>query len=118
MRLRHIAQHPAGMLACSVILCADALSPQPALAGDARSASQLAADRGCYNCHAEPSRKSIRSFGEIRKAYASLKGRPDAERQAIERMHHGSLFTHVAAHERLPDEEAALLIRWLFAGTP
>ncbi|WP_255520157.1 hypothetical protein [Ramlibacter aurantiacus] len=37
---------------------------------------------------------------------------------AIDRMHHGGLFTHVAAHERLSEETAALLVHWLFIGEP
>lgn len=83
---------------------------------DSAAARQLAADRGCYNCHAQPSRRNVRSFVDIAKAYAGQRGRPDAEHQARDRMHHGGLFSHVAAHERLTEEEATLLVRWLFEG--
>lgn len=109
------------LLSCALAFAFAALSTalRPAMAQVERaSASQLAADRGCYNCHSEPSRKSARSFAEIRKAYATQRGRPGAERQAVERMHHGSLFSHVAAHESLSDEDAELIVHWLFSGTP
>lgn len=82
------------------------------------TAGQLAVDRGCYNCHSEPSNRSVRSFAEIRKSYASQREQPDAEKRAVERMLHGSLFSHVAAHEQLTHEEAQRLVHWLFTGEP
>ncbi len=88
--------------------------PVPASAQSAPA--QMAADKGCYNCHGEPPRRNVRSFPEIARAYGAQARDPAAERQAIDRMHHGSLFSHVAAHERLTDEEAAALVHWLFAG--
>lgn len=87
-----------------------------AYALDSAAARQLAADRGCYNCHAQPSRRNIRSFVDIADAYAKLRGRAGAEPQARDRMHHGGFFGHVAAHERLTEEEATLLVHWLFEG--
>lgn len=83
---------------------------------DSAAAQQLAADRGCYNCHAQPARPRIRSFADIADAYAQLRGKPGAEKEARDRMHHGGLFSHVAAHERLTEEEATLLVHWLFGG--
>ncbi len=83
---------------------------------DLAAARQLAVDRGCHNCHAEPSRRNVRSFADIAKAYERLRGKPGAEQAARDRMHHGGLLSHVAAHERLSEEEATLLVHWLFAG--
>lgn len=83
---------------------------------DSAAARRLAADRGCYNCHGEPARPGIRSFAEISRSYAALRAKPGAERQARDRMHHGGLFSHVATHERLTEEEATLLVHWLFTG--
>lgn len=82
----------------------------------AQTASQMAADRGCYNCHGEPPRRNVRSFAQIAASYAGLRGKTDAEKDALQRMRHGSLFSHVAAHERLSDEDAAALVHWLFQG--
>lgn len=79
-------------------------------------ARQLAADRGCYNCHAVGARPGIRSFAEIAGAYVPWRGKPGAEQQARDRMHHGGLFSHIAAHERLTEEEATVLVHWLFEG--
>lgn len=83
---------------------------------DAQTARQMAVDRGCYNCHGEPPRRNVRSFAQIAAAYVSLRGKANAEKDAVERMHHGSLFSHIAAHERLSDEDAAALVHWLFQG--
>ena len=84
----------------------------------ARHWDQLAADRGCYNCHGEPPRRNVPSFRELVVRYAPYRGKLDAaaERKLVDRMHDGSLFSHVAAHERLSEEEAHVLVRWLVAG--
>ncbi|MGV3569385.1 MAG: hypothetical protein ACO1PB_02215 [Ramlibacter sp.] len=86
--------------------------PAPAAA----QAARMAADRGCYNCHGEPPRRNVRSFAQIAASYAALRGKPGAEKDALDRMHHGSLLSHVAAHERLSDEDAAAHVHWLFQG--
>jgi cytochrome c len=106
------------ILAQLVVLCCAQMCAHPfAVAGDT-SASQLAADRGCYNCHAEPSRRGVRAFAEIRSIYAQQRANPNAQMRAVERLRRGSLFSHIAAHERLSEEEAVAVVRWLFAGTP
>lgn len=84
----------------------------------AQPAAQMAAERGCYNCHGEPPRRGVRTFAQIAAGYARASNRPAALKEAIDRMHHGSLFTHVAAHERLSEEDAATLVQWLFQGVP
>lgn len=82
----------------------------------AQTARQMAADRGCHNCHGEPGRSNVRTFAQLAAAYAPLRSQPDAQQKALERMHHGSMFSHIAAHERLSEEDAAALVRWLFEG--
>jgi cytochrome c len=100
----------------ALALCAGVLAGAPVLAAD--TGGQLAADRGCYNCHGEPPRRGVPSFRELVVRYAPHRGKLDAaaERKLVDRMHDGSLFSHVAAHERLSEEEAHLLVRWLVAG--
>ena len=90
----------------------------PLQAAAAEGGAQLAADRGCYNCHGEPARRNVPSFRELVARYAVYAGRPDpaTEQKLVDRMHHGSLFAHVAAHERLSEEDARALIRWLVEG--
>lgn len=90
----------------------------PLQAAAAEGGAQLAADRGCYNCHGEPARRNVPSFRELVARYAVYGGRPDAatEQKLVDRMHHGSMFSHVAAHERLSEEDARALVRWLVAG--
>lgn len=81
---------------------------------------QLAADQGCYNCHGEPPRRNVPSFREITVRYAAYRGRLDAAalRELTDQLHHGSPFSHVAAHERLAEEQAQQLVRWLVEGAP
>jgi cytochrome c len=100
-----------GALAGLVLACAcaaQAISP----------GEQLAAERGCYNCHGDPPRRNVPSFKELVARYAEHRDRPDAasERKLVDRLHHGSLFSHIAAHERLSEEEAVTLVRWLVEG--
>jgi cytochrome c len=96
------------------------LAGMPAAAQSLADARQLAADQGCYNCHGEPPRRNVPSFREITVRYASYRGHMDAAalRELTDRLHHGSLFSHVAAHERLTEEQAQRLVRWLVEGAP
>jgi cytochrome c len=80
------------------------------------ASERLATDLGCYNCHGEPPRRNIRSFKELRADYASYRGQPEAIARLVDKMHHGGLFSHVAAHERLTEEQAQALVRWLVEG--
>ena len=96
------------------------LAGMPAAAQSLADARQLAADQGCYNCHGEPPRRNVPSFREIAVRYASYRGHMDAAalRALTDRLHHGSLFSHGAAHERLTEEQAQQLVRWLVEGAP
>ena len=82
--------------------------------------TQMAADRGCLNCHGEPPRRSAPSLRGIAAEYAQHRGRLDAatEQKLVDRLRGGSLFSHVAAHERLGDEDARSFVRWLVEGGP
>ena len=100
------------------IACAAALGASLAV-GLARAqvaAAPMAADTGCYNCHGEPARRNVPSFRQIVADYARYRGRPEAEKDLIDKLHHGGLFSHVAAHERLQEDEAARLVHWLVEG--
>ena len=84
----------------------------------AADGAQLAADKGCYNCHGEPARRNVPSFRAIVADYARYGPAADAatEEKLVDRMHDGGVFSHVAAHERLTEEEAHVLVRWLLRG--
>ena len=101
----------------AIVLALAVAAAWPAHAQDA--GAQLAADKGCYNCHGEPARRNVPSFAALAADYARYRGM-DArtESQLVERLHHGSLFSHIAAHERLGDDEARTLIRWIVSGAP
>lgn len=104
---------PRAFLVLAAWAAAWACWAQPSSAG-----AQLAADRGCYNCHADPPRRNVPSFRELAGRYAAHRGQLDAaaEQRLVDRLHHGSLLGHVAAHERLQEDEARALVRWLVEG--
>lgn len=105
-------------VACLVLLAF--LGSAAAAAPSLEETRQLAADQGCYNCHGQPPRRNVPSFRDIAARYAKYRGRLDAatQQQLADRLHHGGAFSHVAAHERLTEAQAAQLVRWLVEGAP
>jgi cytochrome c len=91
-----------------LLLCA-----LPALASQ-----QLALDAGCYNCHANPARRGAPTLAELAADYAKYRGQPEAPRKLADKLRAGGLFTHIAAHERLTQQECETLMRWLIDGGP
>lgn len=84
----------------------------------AQSGAQLAADKGCYNCHGDPPKKKTPSFTALAKDYAQYQGQPDKETALAEKLRAGSFFGQVDAHERLSAEDALALVRWIISGSP
>jgi cytochrome c len=93
------------------LACTSALTGPPALAS-----SQLALDKGCLNCHGEPTRRSAPSLAQLAADYARYRGQSDAPRKLADKLREGSLFGHIAAHERLSREECETLMRWIIDG--
>jgi len=91
-----------------------ALGLLPALA--AQASSQLALEKGCYNCHGEPPRRGAPTFVQLAASYARYRGQAAAPRQLADKLREGGLFGHIAAHERLSQEECEALMRWLIDG--
>ncbi len=81
-----------------------------------RASAQLALDKGCYSCHGEPPRRNAPSMAQLASDYARYRGQADAPRQLAEKLREGSLFAHIAAHERLSTEECEALMRWIIEG--
>lgn len=92
-------------------LAALAAAPLPALASQA-----LASDKGCYNCHGNPPRKSAPTFAQLASELAKARGNSRALQKAADRLRSGSILSHIAAHERLSAEEALALVRWISEG--
>lgn len=82
----------------------------------ASASSQLALDKGCYNCHGEPPRKNVPSFSKLALSNAKYQGQADAARKLAQKLCEGTLFAHIAAHERLSEKEAETLIQWVIDG--
>lgn len=82
----------------------------------AQASSQLALEQGCYSCHGEPPRRGIPSMAELATDYARYRGQADAPRRLAAKLREGTLFGHIAAHERLSPQECEALMRWLIDG--
>lgn len=93
-----------------------ALTSALAFALPAQASSQLALDKGCYSCHGEPPRRNARSFPQLASDYAQYRGQADAARKLAAKLRAGSLFAHIAAHERLNEQECETLMRWIIDG--
>ncbi len=87
------------------------LAPRPAFAD-----MTLALDKGCFNCHGTPPRRGSPSFEQLAADYSKYRGQPEALPKLTARLHEGSLFGHIAAHERLRADEAVVLIQWIING--
>lgn len=96
---------------CLLPLC---LALLPALT--AQASSQLALEKGCYSCHGEPPRRGIPSMAELAADYARYRGQADAPRRLAAKLGAGTLFGHIAAHERLSSQECEALMRWIIGG--
>jgi cytochrome c len=78
--------------------------------------SQLALDKGCYTCHGNPPRKNAPTFAELASRYAKHRGNANAENALVEKLRQGTFFGHIDAHERLSQEDARRLVRWIIEG--
>lgn len=100
----------AAALACALV-SAHAQSGAP-------GGAQLAADKGCYNCHGDPPKKKAPTFAALSKDYAQYRGQPEQETALAEKLRTGSFFGHIDAHERLSADTAQALVRWIISGSP
>jgi cytochrome c len=84
--------------------------------GTAFASSQLALDKGCYKCHGNPPQKRAPTFAELASRYAKHRNNAGAESALVEKLRQGTFFGHIDAHERLSQEDAQRLIRWIIEG--
>lgn len=78
--------------------------------------AQLALEKGCYGCHGESPRRGAPTFPQLATGYAKYRGQPDAPHKLADKLREGSLFGHIAAHERISPYECELLMRWIIDG--
>ena len=78
--------------------------------------AELALEQGCFTCHGNPPRGKAPPFAELADQYARYQSEPDSEVRLAEKLRKPSLFGGIAAHERLSEENAQLLLRWIIQG--
>ena len=88
----------------------------PLGASAAQADQSMAMDKGCYNCHGQPPRKSAPTMAELAQQLRPFRGQPDAARRLADKLREGSVFSHIGAHERLTQQEAERLVQWLIDG--
>lgn len=86
------------------------------LASAAHASAQLALEKGCYSCHGSPPRKNAPTFEKLALDYAKYKNVPSAETELAGKLREGHVFGSIQAHERLSEESALLLVRWIIEG--
>lgn len=89
-----------------------------AAAAGAWASSELALAQGCFSCHGDPPRASAPTFPQLAAQYARYRGELGAEIRLADRLREHPLFGSITAHERLSDETARMLMRWLIQGAP
>lgn len=86
------------------------------LASNAQASAQLALDKGCYSCHGNPPKKNAPTFEQLAASYAQYQGQSDAAVRLASKLHEGYVFGGINAHERLTQESALTLVRWIIEG--
>lgn len=86
------------------------------LASNAQASAQLALDKGCYSCHGNPPKENAPTFEQLAASYAQYQGQSDAAVRLASKLHEGYVFGGINAHERLTQESALTLVRWIIEG--
>jgi cytochrome c551/c552 len=106
--MRHTLQHRITLTATLVIA---AVSPSAA-----QASSQLASDKGCYNCHGATLRGDAPAFERLSSRLSKYQGDAGAEAKFLDKYRAGEFMGHIDAHERLTPESAKALVHWLVEG--
>jgi cytochrome c len=92
------------------------LSIPIAFAPTALANSQLALDKGCYSCHGSPPQKGAPTMSKLAEDYAKYRGQAEAVTRLANKLREEHVFGSIKAHERLTEESALVLVRWLIDG--
>lgn len=82
----------------------------------AQASSLLALDKGCYSCHGSPPQKGAPTMDKLAADYAQYRGQTDAAAKLATQLREHHVFGSIMAHERLTEESALTLVRWLIYG--
>lgn len=78
--------------------------------------AELALEQGCLSCHGSPPRGKALPFPELAVECARYQSEPGAEARLAEKLRKPPLFGGMDAHERLSQENAQVLLRWIIQG--
>lgn len=87
--------------------------PMPSLASAA-----LAVEMGCINCHGVPPRDGAPSLAQLAAKLQRRAGDAQALRHAVQELRQGEGPQPIAVHQRLSQDSAERLVRWLAEGAP
>ena len=82
----------------------------------AHANSELASDKGCYNCHGASAHAKAPSFERLARQLSKYQGDLAAEDKYVTKFLTGEIFNNIDAHEQLKPESAKALIHWLIEG--
>lgn len=78
----------------------------------------IALERGCFNCHSNPPRRTAPSFQHLAIEFSPYKGQPNAASELAEKLRQQHFFGGIDAHERLSQYDATVLIQWVIDSAP
>ena len=85
-------------------------------ASGAWASAELALEQGCFSCHGNPPRGKAPTFPELANKHARYQSEPGAEAKLADKLRKAPLFGGIDAHQRLSQEDAKVLLRWIIQG--
>lgn len=83
-----------------------------------QASAELAVEMGCVNCHGTPARAGAPSLDHLAAKLQRRAGDAAALRHVVQELRQGEWPHAIAAHERLSQDSAERLVRWLAEGAP
>lgn len=97
------------------IRCGVVLGLACAAAG-AWASSQLALEQGCFSCHGSPPRADAPTFSQLAGKFARDRDVSQAEIKLADKLRKVPMIGDIGAHERVSEESARALMRWIIQG--
>jgi cytochrome c len=85
-------------------------------ASGAWASTELALEQGCFSCHGSLPSSGAPTFAQLAAKYARYRDVSEAEVKLADRLRNAPLFGGISAHERVTEESARALMRWIIQG--